>query len=71
MEVKEFNTEGFQYFLIRELSDLQRGELTESKRGAIKQLLRVDEEFNRLVKETLEDEQFGIEDGDVAEDENN
>lgn len=71
MESNDFNTGAFQWFLIQELGDLQRGEMTEAKRGAISEVLKMEEEFQRLVSEMSQEERFVTEDGDTEISENN
>ncbi|ARV05020.1 hypothetical protein [Enterococcus faecalis] len=50
-EQKEFNTELFHEFLLRLVTDYQKGEMTEFKKGAVSALMQVEEQFQRSLEE--------------------
>ncbi|MDN3202067.1 hypothetical protein P0E66_13120 [Enterococcus faecalis] len=51
LEQKEFNTELFHDFLLRLVTDYQKGEMTEFKKGAVSALMQVEEQFQCSLEE--------------------
>lgn len=53
-EQKEFNTELFHDFLLRLVNDYQKGEMTEFKKGAVSELMQVEEQFQHHLEEMID-----------------